>query len=370
MSSSELSHLAAALLHHRTESLGQGDPIRPPMTPASVYRLAGEPEGLYQYGRVTNPTWTQTEHALSVLERTPVLTFPSGMAAIAAVFLSQLRSGNRLLIPSDGYFATRELAEQYLVPNGIIVDEQPVIELVEHAGNGYDMVFIETPSNPALTICDLATTIAAAQAGGALTVVDNTTMTPLGQRPFVYGADVVVSSDTKALNGHSDALFGHVATANDKLLEAIHQWRTLSGSIPGQLESWLVHRGLETLEVRFARMTQTAGVVAERLNGHPNLRAVHYPGLPTHPQHNLAMGQMSTGGTLVGLDFVSADAADQFAAVSRFTVAATSFGGTHTSADRRARWGDDVGPGFVRLSVGCEPTEELVDDLVAAVDQL
>ncbi|MDH3294496.1 MAG: cystathionine gamma-lyase [Acidimicrobiia bacterium] len=361
---------AAALLHHRSDQLAQGDAIRPPIVAASLYKLSGQPSGDHQYGRWTNPTWTATEEALSILEGAAVVSFPSGMAAIAAVLLSQLRAGHRLLLPSDGYYTSRLLADRYLAPNGVEVDQCPVVELADRAADGYDLVFIETPSNPTLDLCDLQATIEAAKSGGALTVVDNTTMTPLGQRPFDHGADVVVSSDTKAINGHSDVLFGHVACTEPELVDAIGQWRTVTGAIPGHFESWLVHRGLETFELRFSRMCQTARTLAERLEGHQRLRSVRYPGLPSHAQHHLASRQMRSGGTLVGLEFESEEAADHFAELARYVVPATSFGGTHTTADRRARWGDQVAPGFVRLSVGCEPTEELWKDISTALERL
>jgi cystathionine gamma-lyase len=221
-----------------------------------------------------------------------------------------------------------------------------------------------------LDLCDLQAAVDAAHETGALVVVDNTTMTPLGQRPFQFGADVVVSSDTKAINGHSDVLFGHVASNNSEVMDDVRQWRTVTGSIPGQFESWLVHRGLETFELRMSRMTGSAQALAEQLDGHPKLRSVRYPGLTAHPQHDLATTQMLSGGTLIGLEFDSAETADRFASEARYVVPATSFGGTHTTTDRRARWGDQVAPGFVRLSVGCEPTEHLCNDIASALDRL
>lgn len=370
MSNVDPNETFAEVLHHQAHLLQPGDAIRPPIVPASLYMLPGDPAGEYQYGRWTNPTWTATEEALSVLEGAPVITFPSGMAAIAGVLLSQLRSGQRALLPSDGYYTSRLMAEEYLIPNGVFVEECPVVDLFDRAGDGFDLIFIETPSNPMLDLCDLQLTVDRAQAAGSLTVVDNTTMTPLGQRPFEFGADVVVSSDTKAVNGHSDVLFGHVASHNVEVLDGVRQWRTVTGAVPGQFESWLVHRGLETLEVRMSRMTGTAQFIAETLHGNPKLVSVRYPGLTSHAQHDLAAKQMLSGGTLIGLEFESETLADRFAEEARFVVPATSFGGTHTTADRRARWGDAVASGFVRLSVGCEPTAQLCDDLVTALERL
>jgi len=190
-------------------------------------------------------------------------------------------------------------------------------------------------------------------------VADNTTMTPYGQRVLDLGADVVVSADTKAVNGHSDALFGHVASADAEVMAALAEWRKLAGAIPGPFEAWLVHRGLETLHVRFERMCDTAEFLAPKLAAHQAVTAIRYPGLPGDPSHALAGAQMQRFGFLIGLTLASADAAERFIDGCRLIQAATSFGGVHSSAERRARWGDAVEPGFVRLSVGCEPAQEL-----------
>ncbi len=361
---------AAELLHHADDELVAGRSLRPPIVPASLYVLPGDPAGPYQYGRWANPTWDATEHALATLEGAPVATFPSGMAAIASVLCSSLRSGQQALIPSDGYYTTRLLADRFLRPNGVAVAECPTAEMSDVDLDGIDLIFVETPSNPTLRLCDLSSLAGRAGAAGAITVADNTTMTPLGQRPLDHGIDVVVSSDTKAVNGHSDVLFGHVATNRPDLFEKVTQWRTVVGAIPGHFESWLVHRGLETLELRFNRMCESAEIIAARLGEHRMVRSVSHPSLPSHPQQELAARQMLRAGLLVGIEFPNAATADTFADKAEFVVPATSFGGTHTIADRRARWGDDVPEGFVRLSVGCEPTEPLWSAIEASLDDL
>lgn len=350
---------AAELLHHADHDLAAGRPLSSPIVPASLYVLPGDPAGPYQYGRWTNPTWDATEHALATLEEAPVVSFPSGMAAIASVLCSLVRSGQRLLLPSDGYYTTRLLADQYLRPNGVVVEECPTSSMAEADLVDVDLVFVETPSNPTLQICDLTALAERATAAGAVTVADNTTMTPLGQRPLDHGIDVVVSSDTKAVNGHSDVLFGHVASRNPALLEPVREWRKVTGAVPGHFESWLVHRGLETLELRFNRMCDSADIIASRLVGHRGVCSVNHPGLDSHPQRDLAARQMFRHGLLVGIEFADAATANSFADKARFVTPATSFGGTHTIADRRARWGDEVPGGYIRLSVGCEPTEPL-----------
>ncbi len=361
---------AAELLHHADDDFEAGRPIGPPIVPASLYVLPGDPAGPYQYGRWANPTWDATEHALATLEDAPVVTFPSGMAAIASILCSLARSGQRVMIPSDGYYTTRLLADQYLRPNGVVVEECPTVSMAEADLTGFDLMFIETPSNPTLQICDLRAVAERAAAAGVITVADNTTMTPLGQRPLDHGIDLVVSSDTKAVNGHSDVLFGHVAGRDPELLERIRQWRTVTGAVTGHFESWLVHRGLETLELRFSRMCDSAEVIAERLVGRRAVRSVNHPSLESHPQHELAGRQMHRNGLLLGVEFADAATADAFARQAEFVVPATSFGGTHTIADRRARWGDVVPDGYVRLSVGCEPTEPLWAAIEAALDTL
>jgi cystathionine gamma-lyase len=358
----------AAALHHGTAALRPGDPLSPPIVPTSVYHLPGEPAGPYQYGRWSNPTWDALEEALAELEDAETVILPSGMATVAAVFYSQLKSGDRVLLPADGYYVTRALAEKFLAGFGVTVETVATAALEQTNLAGYRLVWIETPSNPSLDLADIERVATMAHAAGALVVVDNTTLSPLGQRPLDLGADVVVSSDTKSVGGHSDVLFGHVSSRNAALMGQVRDWRKSAGAIPGSFEAWLVHRGLETLDVRFERMCASALVLAQRLAAHPHVVAVRYPGLPDHPAHALAKKQMRRFGSLVALTLASAQAAETFIGRCRFMRAATSFGGVHTSAERRARWGDQVAPGFIRLSVGCEPCEVLWQDMGAALD--
>lgn len=361
---------AARLPHLRRRTLRKGEPVPLPLTLASIYHLPGDPAGISQYGRFSNPTWEGVEALLSQLEAAPSVAFPSGMAAISAVFFALLQAGDRILLPSDGYYTTRALAERFLAPLGIAFDARPTVSFPEGGFTGYRAVFVETPSNPGLDICDIRAVSARAHAEGAIVIADNTTMTPLGQRPLDLGADVVVAADTKAPNGHSDTLFGHVASRDEKILNAVKEWRKLAGPVPGPFEAWLVHRGLETLEVRFERMCTSAATLAERLAGHPAVISVRYPGLETDPAHELASAQMARFGTLIALTLASQEKAEAFIDGCELVQPATSFGGLHTSAERRARWGDAVAPGFVRLSVGCEPTEELWRALARALDSL
>ena len=360
----------ARCLHHATAPTEFGEAFSPPIVNTSVYRLAADPSGHYQYARWANPTWTALEDALAILEDAETVTFPSGMAAIAAVLYSTLKSGDRVLLPSDGYYTVRIFAEKYLAPANIRIDQCPTAELAQRALEGYRLVWIETPSNPGLDLADIAAVARNARAVGAIVAVDNTTMTPLGQRPLDLGADIVVCADTKALNGHSDVLFGHVSSRDSQLIAAVRDWRKIAGAVPGPHEAWLVHRGLESLEVRYTRMCANALALAQMFASHPKILDSRYPGLSSHPAHALHQQQMLTGGSLVTLTLADKAAADRFIQSCALIRESTSFGGVHTSAERRARWGDAVSEGFIRLSVGCEPTEVLVAEVERALTSL
>jgi cystathionine gamma-lyase len=347
-----------------------GDPVTPPIVLSSVFFLPGDPAGPYQYGRWSNPTWTALEESLSILEEAECVTFPSGMAASAAILCSLPKPGDRILLPSDAYYTTRTVADTYLKPAGVSVLTCPTAELQDQNFAGLRMVWIETPSNPGLDICDIRKAAAKAKQAGATVVVDNTTPTPLGQRPLELGADALVSSDTKAINGHSDVVFGHVASRNGGLISAVRDWRKLCGAIPGPFESWLVHRGLETLELRFERMCGNAEALAPLLADHQKVRQVRFPGLPQHPGHAVAKSQMLHYGMVIGLTLSDKISAEKFIDGCKLIRPTTSFGGLHTSAERRARWGDQVAEGFVRLSVGCEPLEQLWKEIKNSLDEL
>src|SRR5262245_48579376 len=184
MAGNELETRFALALHHGATALKPGDPLSPPIVPTSIYHLPGEPGGPYQYGRWSNPTWDALEQALAVLEDAEVVVFPSGMATAAAIFYTQLKSGDKVLLPSDGYYVTRALAEKYLAGFGVSVETVATAPLEQANLAGYRLVWIETPSNPALDLADIERVATRAHAAGALVVVDNTTMSPLGQRPL------------------------------------------------------------------------------------------------------------------------------------------------------------------------------------------
>jgi cystathionine gamma-lyase len=354
----DMADRVARMLHHRASALRLGDPVAPPLVPATTFHLPGTEVPRYSYGRSAQPTWDVVEDQLAILEGAEVVAFPSGMAAITAALFACLKTGDRVVIPSDGYYATRLLG-QVLGTFGVSVTEVPTASYAAAEFAGASVVYVETPSNPGLDVVNLTDTVARAHAAGAKVVVDNTAMTPFLQRPLDFGADLVVAADTKAPAGHSDVLFGHVAGRDAALTAKVRDWRRISGAIPGPFEAWLVHRGLETLEVRLSRMCASAQIIAARLGADPRVRGLRYPGLPYDPSHAIAARQMSGFGFLIGFELEGQAEADAFLDACPFVAQTTSFGGTHTSAERRARWGDAVAPGFLRLSVGVEPVEPL-----------
>lgn len=319
------------------------------------------------YGRPDNPTRRLLEAAIGELEGGDVLAFATGQAAITGTLLALLRPGDTVLLPSDGYYTVRAFAAATLSE----LDIRPVY--APTAGpypdfTGVRLVLLETPANPGLDVCDLRAVAAAAHAAGALVAVDNTTATPLGQRPLDLGADLVVASGTKALTGHSDLLLGYVATNDGGLLDRLRTWRAQTGGVPGPFDAWLAHRSMATLDLRLARQHANAAAVAELLAARPDVTGVRWPGRPSDPAYAVATAQMRRIPGVVSFDLGSAARVAAFLTASELVFAATSFGGVHTSADRRAQWGDDTPPGFLRLSCGIEDTADLVADLTAALD--
>lgn len=346
-----------------------GEPFLPGPVFAAPYHLdPATGPGENGYGRPDNPTRRALEAAIGELEGGRVLAFASGQAAITGLLLSTLRAGDTVMLPADGYFPVRAFAESTL--RGLNVT--PV--LAPTAGpypsfEGVRLVLLETPANPGLDVADIAALAARAHDAGALVAVDNTTATPLGQRPLELGADLVVASGTKALTGHSDVLLGYLGTTDDAQFDRLTTWRTQTGAIPGAFDAWLAHRSIATLDLRLARQSANAAALAALLAARADVTGVRWPGRPSDPSYAVASRQMRRIPGVVSFDLGSAQRVARFLAASQLVFAATSFGGVHTSADRRAQWGDDTGPGFVRLSCGIEDTEDLVADLTAALDQ-
>ncbi|WP_167103907.1 cystathionine gamma-lyase [Mycobacterium sp. DL592] len=346
-----------------------GQPVSPGPVPASAFHLSpdegSEPD---TYGRSSNPSWRQLESALAQLEgATAALSFSSGMAAITAALRVVTKPGSVLVVPADGYYQVRRFAAESLAPLGIIVREASAA-LIYEAAEQADAVLAETPTNPNLDVVDLHRLAGICRRRGARLVVDNTTATPLGQQPLSLGADLVVSSATKALAGHSDLLAGYAAGSQPELMAAVERERLLSGAILGAFEAWLVLRSIGSVGLRFGRQCQNALALAAALRSHPAVRAVRYPGLPEDPSYPAAAAQMRHFGGLVSVELADAQAVHDLVGRSELLVASTSFGGLHTSVDRRARWGDPVSDGFARISAGIEDTDDLVADVLRALD--
>ncbi|MFM9612583.1 cystathionine gamma-lyase [Streptomyces sp. V2] len=352
------------------------EPALPGPVFAAHYHLPGEPTGPYTYGRDENPTWTLLERAVAELEApgeddgVETLAFASGMAAISAVLFSQLRSGDTVVLPDDGYQAL-PLVRAQLEAYGIEVRTAPTGKDAQLAVlDGAKLLWIETPSNPELDVCDVRRLAEAAHARGALVAVDNTLATPLGQRPLELGADFSVASGTKQLSGHGDVLLGYVTGRAGEAMAAVRRWRKIVGAIPGPMEAWLGHRSLATLALRVDRQSANALTVARALKHRPEVVAVRYPGLPEDPSHEVAARQMRRYGCVVSFTLASRAHAERFLESLRLVDDATSFGGVRSTAERRGRWGGDAVPdGFVRLSVGTEDTEDLVADVLRALGE-
>lgn len=346
-----------------------GEPLASSPVLTSTYQLRGDPHGPYQYGRISNPTWTALESALGELEEGEAVVFSSGMAAVTAALFTTLRAGSVLLLPDDCYYANRTLANGLLNEVGVVVRTAPSrTDALLAQLDGVSLLWLEVPTNPRLDVVDVHRLIAAAHDAGALVAVDTTTATPLGLPALTLGADLAVASDTKALSGHSDLLLGHVAVADPELATKVRAWRTSTGAIPGPFEAWLAHRSLATLDVRLERQAANALAVARLLASHPAVVEVKHPWLPADPSYALAFDLLRRGNGLVAFTLADRAAAEQFLRRSRLLAEATSFGGVHSSAERRGRWGgDDVPPGFIRLSCGIEDTADLVEDVAQAL---
>jgi cystathionine gamma-lyase len=363
-----------------TRSVHAGRPAAEPYTPSlpgpvfvSHYHLPGEASGPYTYGRDENPTWTHLEAAISALEspRQPAHTvvFASGMAAVSGVLLSQVRSGDIVVLPSDSYQATRSL-RQRLESYGVTVRLAPTAgDRQLDALDGARLLWIESPSNPDLDVCDIRKLADAAHAQGTLVAVDNTLATPLGQRPLALGADFSLASGTKALTGHGDLLLGYVTVTDPELAASVRLWRKTVGAIPGPMESWLAHRSLATLHLRVDRQAANALALAEALRDRPEVSGLRHPGLPDDPAHRQAAAQMRRYGSVVSFALPDREHAERFLAALRLTSEATSFGSVVSTAERRGRWGGDaVPPGFIRFSVGVEDAADIVADVLQALD--
>jgi cystathionine beta-lyase/cystathionine gamma-synthase len=337
----------------------------------SIFFSQGEPGG---YGREGNPTWVALEEALGALERAEAVLFASGQAASMALMLALAKGRSRIVMPADGYYGARVLADR-LRPHGaepVPADQQDLAAVKDALAGAPSVLWAETPTNPLLKVADLNRLSELASAAGAPMIVDNTVATALLQRPLDWGAAASLYSLTKASSGHSDVILGAVVSRDPELLAEVRTWRGSGGGIAGPVEAWLGLRGLKTLPLRIERQSRNAQAIAEYLASHPKVRAVHYPGLLTGAARAVADTQMPAGfGPLLSFELDSAAAADAVVAASALILPATSLGGVESTWERRARWPAETAPdGLIRLSAGIEVAADLIADIDTALEVL
>ena len=369
MGSSDLSNL-----HPQTRAIvagrgaaQPGDPLAVPVHFASTYVAGGE----VTYAREGNPSWSALEDAIATLEGGDARVFASGMAAVSAV-LEEVPVGAVVVAPHDAYTGVRYWLQDAQRRDRLdlrLVDVADTAATAD-ACDGAALLWLETPTNPLLAIADVAALAAAAHGHGAAVVVDNTFATPLLQRPLDMGADVVVHSATKFLAGHSDVLGGAVVTRDRTRLGQLELRRTLQGASLGPMEAYLILRGIRTLGVRMDRAQVTANELAIRLEEHPAVGRVRYPGLASDAGHALAAKQMLGFGAMVSFELPDAESAERVCAATHVVMHATSLGGVESTMERRRRHPneDAVPDGLIRLSVGCEHVDDLWADLAQALE--
>jgi cystathionine beta-lyase/cystathionine gamma-synthase len=352
-------------------------------TSTFVQEALGKHKG-FEYARTSNPTRMALERNLAALEGARFgFAFASGMAAINAL-MTLFKAGDHIVAGHNLYGGSFRLFEQVLKDFGLAFSYANTcrLEEVEQAFRpNTRLLFIETPTNPIMEITDIAAAAAVAHRHQALLAVDNTFMSPYFQRPLGVGADVVVHSTTKYLNGHSDGVGGAVMLSDAALAERLKFLQNAAGAVPGPFDSWLVLRGVKTLAVRMERHNQNGLAVAQFLATHPKVRNVYYPGLPSHPQHTLARKQMSGFGGMIAFETGSLEGARTVLNSVRLCSLAESLGGvetlishpatmTHASVPAEERQRIGITDGLVRISVGIEDVEDIIADLDQALGQV
>lgn len=367
-------------VHAGREAEGGTRDVVPAIHLSTTFQKAddGSLPGRYLYGRSNNPNRENLERALAALEGgASALAFSSGSAATLALFQS-LRPGDHVIAPEDAYYGTALLLRNHLDSWGLkssFVDMRDLTAVERAVTPATRLIWVETPSNPLLTVCDIRGIAAIAKKSGALLACDNTWATPLLQRPLELGADVVMHSITKYLSGHSDVTAGTLVFRNaDALFEKGRSIQREGGAVPSPFECWLTLRGLQTFPYRVRAHSENAQRVAEFLGRQPKIETVHYPGLPSHPGHKIAVAQMSGFGGVLSIQVKGGQAeAFKLAAAVKLFTHATSLGGTHSLIEHRA---SVEGPNtrtpanLLRLSIGLEHADDLIEDLQKALNQL
>ena len=351
--------------------------VAPAIYPSTTFER--EPDGSFPHGHIYSrssaPNRAALEACLSALEGGAAgVAFSSASAATSAVFQA-LAPGDHVVAPTDAYYGTGKLLREVFAGWGLeatFVDMTDLAAVERAVRPTTKLLWAETPSNPLWKVSDLARLGAIARAAGARYVVDNTTATPVLQSPLKHGADLVVHATTKYLGGHSDVLGGAVvARERGPLLERLRLLQTTGGAVPSPFDCWLVLRGIRTLPYRVRAQSEHALAVARFLAAHPRVEAVHYPGLPSHPGHEVARRQMAMFGGMLSVQIKGgAEAAMAVAAKIRVFTRATSFGGTESLVEHRA---SIEGPGtttpanLLRVSIGLEHPDDLIEDLAQAL---
>ncbi len=356
--------------------------IMTPIFQTSTYvqpRL-GDHKG-FEYARTRNPTRDALERNLAALEGAQHgFAFSSGMAATEAV-LKLLSAGDHVVSGENLYGGTHRLMVQVLERFGMrftFVDERDPAHFADAITAQTKMVFVETPTNPMMRIADLTAIGELTTQRGLHLVVDNTFATPAFQRPLEHGADIVIHSTTKFLNGHSDMVGGAVVTSSDEVADQLAFLQNAAGAVPGPFDCWLTLRGTKTLALRMKRHDESGRVIAQWLTEHPRVKRVYYPGLADHPQHELACRQMCGFGGMISFDMGSIDRAQAVVEGTKLFALAESLGGveslighpasmTHASVPTALRESMGLGPGLVRISVGIESADDLLADLERAL---
>ena len=352
-------------------------------TSTYVQDALGQHKG-YEYARTQNPTRAALEGNIAAIEKgRAAFAFASGMAAEGAV-MTLLQAGDHVVVTDNTYGGTYRLFERVLRKYQLdftYVDTSDVAQIERALRPSTKMLFLETPTNPVLRITDLRAACNAAHAHGVFVVVDNTFASPYVQRPIEFGADLVVHSTTKFLNGHSDSVGGIVVAVRDDHIEWLRFVQNAEGAILGPMDSWLVLRGTKTLPIRMERHNHNAQVLADYLASHPKVEKVHYPGLPSHPQHELAKKQMRGFGGLISFHLGTLDKARTLLNSTRLMSLAESLGGvetlishpasmTHASVPPERRQQIGIGEDMVRISVGIEDVDDLREDLDQALARI
>jgi len=377
-----------------TKTIHAGQPVEPetgavvsPIFQTTTYQqiAPGEHRG-FDYTRTANPTRARLETVLAELEGgSRAAVFGSGLAAEHAVLQAYLKPADEIIVPGDVYGGTFRMLHRVFEPLGCVITQVDFADLDAVAAAltpATRLVWLESPTNPRLLVYDIAAICRVAHAAGVLVVVDNTFATPFFQRPLDLGADLVVHSVTKYLAGHSDLVQGAVIAKDAAVLEPVAFLQNALGGIPGPFDCWLTLRGLKTLELRMQRHAENATAVATALTGHPLVRRVYFPGLASHPNHEIARTQMTGFGGMVSFELDgTVEDASQFVSSRRYFALGESLGGvralvclpckmTHASVPADVRHALGLSDTLVRLSPGCESARDLVRDLIDGLDWL